>query len=281
MEFAFLFQDRYELLGDSGWVSWTISRNVLNPWLPHLSDFANFLNLEEIEAINSLFLICFVSAAFLLVGFYSRLFSLILFLGYLILVSTMPLFTYGKDVFLQIILFYFLFLPTGNSYSIDNYLKNLKKRKCYRKSHYSRLGLRVVQIHLCIVYLSAGIEKIFLPEWWNGETMWYALTQKDFSSIELGFLKNHPIIFTVLGIYVIAIEVSYFILMWIPKTRKIVLINIILIHLAIAISMKMPMFAALMIIINVCAWLPEMKKELSKIKAVFFHNSSRISIDSS
>jgi hypothetical protein len=83
------------------------------------------------------------------------------------------------DQFANIGLFYSIWMPMGDCWSLDRY----SGRTTGAPSAGARLALRVLQLHLCIVYFDAGFEKAFTKyfrdglkngdfihaEWWHQE----------------------------------------------------------------------------------------------------------------
>ena len=65
-----------------------------------------------------------------------------------------------------------------------------------------------MQIHLCVIYLSAGLEKAMGRQWWNGEAIWQTISQPSFRTFELGWLAQHPFIPMLAGWATLLIEIE-------------------------------------------------------------------------
>ena len=76
---------------------------------------------------------------------------------------------YGVDEFAHIGLFYCIWMPVGQAWSLDRW--GVADAGTWE----ARLALRVLQLHLCIVYFASGIEKATGTDWRNGDVIWYAL----------------------------------------------------------------------------------------------------------
>lgn len=118
----------------------------------------------------------------------------------------------------------------------------------------ARIFLRGLQIHLCIIYLDAGLSKMFGTHWWNGEAIWRSLTQFPFNPFALLFIHKFPVLLQVMGWLVIAMETFYIFLIWHYKTRRFFLPCIILMHAGIAFLMGLHFFGLVMIIMNLYAF---------------------------
>src|SRR5688572_8719139 len=90
---------------------------------------------------------------------YSLICNTYMVLAYVIMCS-IDIYVYGVDIFLQIALFYFMFMPINKALSLDAFRKSVNKNPSWTVT----LSMRVFQIHLCLIYLSSGYEKMLSPE---------------------------------------------------------------------------------------------------------------------
>jgi Vitamin K-dependent gamma-carboxylase len=125
----------------------------------------------------------------------------------------------------------------------------------------------VLQVHLCIIYIFGGLAKCAGPGWWNGNSLWRALTNTPFNIISPEILVKWKDLFPVVGISVWLIELGYPLLIWSKRTRNIWLICIIVMHVAIGLTMGMYLFALVMIVLNVAAFGP--RWEFARVKESF------------
>ena len=115
----------------------------------------------------------------------------------------------------------------------------------------------VLQIHLCIIYFFGGIVKLVGSGWWNGDSLWRALTHPPFNVISPESLVQWRHFFPFLGISVWLIEIAYPVFIWSKKTRNVWLLLIIGMHVAIGLTMGMYLFALVMIVLNLAAFGPD------------------------
>src|SRR5262249_21485083 len=112
----------------------------------------------------------------------------------------------------------------------------------------------LLQVHLCLVYFFSGLTKSFGSGWWNGENIWYALTLPSYAVWPVSSMAKLAPILPVIGICVVALELSYPFLIWPRKSRYLVLTAICGLHAAIGLTMGMWLFALVMLILNLAAF---------------------------
>jgi hypothetical protein len=193
MQAYWLADNLLELYGPRGVVQWEISDQLISDGVPRLSwadaYLKEFDDNDQDEnstfggdnAVRVVFLIYVVSLACLLLGWRSRLSGGVAWLTHLAMNATGASTIYGVDQFANIGLFYAMWMPLGDCLSLDRY----SGRTSGAPSAAARLSLRVLQLHLCIVYLDAGYEKLFnayfrdglkrgdivYAEFWRGEPL--------------------------------------------------------------------------------------------------------------
>jgi hypothetical protein len=118
----------------------------------------------------------------------------------------------------------------------------------------ARLGLRVVQIHLCIAYLASGIEKATGSQWRDGEAIWRSLMIVHYPRFDFSWLARYPWFAVVLGWGVLVVEIGYAALIWSRCTRRLWVAAVVALHLGIAVFMGLDVFGALMIVLTVAAF---------------------------
>lgn len=241
------------LYGEHGLLPWQIGDYVAYPMLPRLSAIAHYLTYLHLSSDSSVFLIfgVYVLSLFcLLLGLETRLAALSSWFLHLAFIATSYTSVYGVDVFTNIALFYCFVGPSGHCHSLDNRLR----KRSYAALR-ATLWLRTLQIHLCLVYLSAAIEKSRGRDWWTGESIWRAVMQPQFGGIvSFQWLAHFPVFAVLAGWSTLLVEGLYCILIWIPKMRPIWLCAIIALHLGIGLFMGLHLFAAIMIVLSVSAF---------------------------
>jgi predicted DCC family thiol-disulfide oxidoreductase YuxK len=124
----------------------------------------------------------------------------------------------------------------------------------------ANLALRLIQIHLVLVYGMAGLAKLQGPSWWNGTALWGTLTAGEFVVWDFTPLAAWPLIVNLLTHASLAIELLYPIFIWIKILRPLLLTAVVALHVGIAVmSPGLTEFALVMLAGNLAfvpgAWL--------------------------
>lgn len=264
-----IYPDLLNIYGEFGFVRTEISQIVLDDFLPRVNWFSQWVapfGVDEPTSVHLLFWIHTVLAISLVLGFMSRISAALLWFVHLMFFNTASIFAYGADYFLSISLFYCVLLPVGLNYSLD---QRLWKRPI-RLTAGAHFSIRVLQVHMCIVYFMAGFCKTLGHQWFNGEAIWRAVMLPYFKQFEMGFLADYGGILMVLGWGVIILEIAYPVFMSWKKTRFLWLMGTMAMHVGIALFMGLYLFAAIMMILNTAAfgW-PYLRSTLLRIRAFF------------
>jgi hypothetical protein len=114
----------------------------------------------------------------------------------------------------------------------------------------ANIAIRLMQIHLCIIYLFSGLGKAMGETWWDGSAMWLAVANYEYQSIDLTWLADSPELLSLLAHVTVAWELSYPALVWPRLTRPLVVAMSVPLHLGIALFLGMMTFGLAMIIAN-------------------------------
>jgi hypothetical protein len=253
LQAALWYPDWHAFFGPEGWIQWEISSALNESWRLHMHHVYSLL--KHIGFSPSLtvevFYWVYVSCAFgLLVGWYTRVWAILTWALHYILLSTITTFVYGVDIFLHISLFYLMVMPAGKALSLDVRQGRLSPDPSWDVT----LSIRVLQIHLCLAYLSAGFEKMLAADWWNGNVLWRSMVQPEFRQFDLTFLADYPWIAKILSWFTMIVETGYFIGMFIPKVRAFWLLGMIMLHLGIGMFLGLWLFGLIMILLSVSAF---------------------------
>jgi uncharacterized membrane protein YphA (DoxX/SURF4 family) len=108
--------------------------------------------------------------------------------------------------------------------------------------------LRLIQVHMCVIYFFAGISKLRGDAWWNGEAMWLAFSNEEYQSINMLWTAGHPWLLSIMAHTTVLWEVSFPFLIWRPRWRPLMLLVGCLLHLGIGAFLGMWTFGLIMII---------------------------------
>lgn len=257
------YPDWLSFFSPDGWLQWEISEALNNGWSLHISyvhaalKHFGFSPAQSVMIFYWFYLSC---VAGLLAGWHTRICSILTCSCHYVIMCSLPTFNYGVDIFLQIAFFYLMVMPAAGSYSLDVWQGRVKNLATWGAA----LSIRVIQIHLCMVYLSAGAEKLRSPDWWNGNTLWRSLVQPDFSQFNLTWLAHYPWLLILLSWFTMITETGYLVAMWVPRLRVLWLAAVAGLHLGIAIFLGLWLFGLIMIVLSVSAFGLEVLRDLKE-----------------
>jgi hypothetical protein len=253
-----LRRDWNELFGGAGIGSRDLAEALLSVeshFVPKLGWFValgEHLGLSE-ETVLAIAWICLLAAGCgLLLGLASRLSAILAWFLHLCAAGSGGFVSYGVDNFMTIGLFYLMLSPLPDRYSLDWLLRERRPRDPQLLGFWRR----VLQLHLCVIYFFSGLTKCLGSGWWNGSSIWRALTRPPFNVIDPEILVRGELILPIIGIVICLLETSYPFFIWSSKTRNIWLIGVCAMHVGIGLTMGMYLFALIMIVLNVAAFGP-------------------------
>ena len=157
---------------------------------------------------------------------------------------------YGMDYFTHIGLFYCIIMPTGDAASLPVFLQ----WRISSPSIAAGLTRKMLQIQMCIVYFSSGLEKACGAQWWNGEAIWRSVIIPTFKQFDFFWVAYVPWMAVLAGWGVMITECGYAVMMWSRHSRRVWFAMTCGLHLGIGLFMGMPMFALIMILLNCAAF---------------------------
>jgi len=212
------------------------------------------LGLNETQILQVIWLILLAAALCLIAGLFCRTAAVTGWLLHLTVVKSTSVFSYGVDSFTTIGLFYLALSPLPDPWSLDWQWRKLRPRYANLTGFYRR----ILQLHLCFIYFFSGLTKVLGSGWWNGDNLWRALTRPPFDVIDPAVIARGKSFLPLAGIAICLLELGYAVFIWPKQTRTFWLLGIIGMHIAIGVFMDMPLFALIMILLNLAAFGPEL-----------------------
>jgi hypothetical protein len=173
---------------------------------------------------------------------------------------------FGLD---QINAFLCLYLAIGNSggaFSVDAWFASRRGAgQGSRADTSTQIATRLIQIHMCIVYLFAAIGKLQGDTWFNGEAVWGALASYEYQTLDMTWLGGHMWLVAITTLTALAWELFYAALVWPKLTRPVVLAIAIPVHLGIGLCMGMMTFGLIMLVGNLAFVDPSWISKIDRI----------------
>jgi hypothetical protein len=245
---VWLSSDVLSLHGSRGIIPWELTDLLRDPWVPGLPTLARVFAPVGLSAHAGIILLLSVYAGSLLslaLGFHTRLSASLAWGLHVSLVTSGSASFYGVDQIANTFLFYLVLFPSGRAWTFEARPEETLPVGC----------LRVMQLHLSVIYLAAGLEKAMGRQWWNGEAIWQAVTQPVFSTFDFSWLARYPWIPMLAGWGTLAVEIGYAFLIWPRRTRKVWCLATIGLHLGMGLFMGLVFFSGVMILLTGCLFL--------------------------
>jgi hypothetical protein len=188
---------------------------------------------------------------------------------------------FGFDQIVTYTTMYLMLAPSGSCFSVDAWLR---ERWAARRANSRRLqfllpeatpsvaaniATRLLQLHLCVIYLFGGLAKARGELWWDGTATWYSIGNYEYQSMDMTWLANYPRLFSAMTHATLFWEIFYCALIWPRRSRPIALAIAFAVHGGIAAFLGMITFGLMMIGANLVFIRPEqMLRLLRRGKAI-------------
>jgi hypothetical protein len=238
-----------EFFTADGLIQGDLSAALTDPSLPQLSWFDPLLThygISQLSFVTALGWFYIASLILFCFGFFTRTATFAAWALQWFFMNTGSTTAYGVDLYTHVFLFYLMFMPSGDAYSVDAALKGARDIP----SSYARLCLRVLQLHLCLAYFASGVDKAMGIQWWNGELLWRALNLPLYKQFDMTWLANWPLLLKAGGWSTLVMELGYFIFIWPKSTRRLWILGIMGLHIGIAIFLGLGLFGMVMAILT-------------------------------
>lgn len=239
------------LFGTTAIVPYSITAKYIHHFVPSFHWILRLSSgyLSDSIMLHTLFLFHLVVGLLLLLGYRICITAALCWLLQTMILNSSPLFAYGFDGILLSLLFYLFIFELGYQWlGISNN---------HSKTQLTLIFHKVLQLHVCIIYLLSGIPKARSWVWTEGDLLFNILQHPQFTHLFSPLalrLFAHPFISLTACWFTIIIETGYPFAVWIRGLNKIFLIGILLLHILIGLLMGLWLFAAIMLVFNIAAF---------------------------
>ncbi|MBX3417179.1 MAG: HTTM domain-containing protein [Pirellulaceae bacterium] len=157
---------------------------------------------------------------------------------------------FGLDQINAFLAMYLAMGPSGESFSVDRWLKARAGIPLASPCVMANLSLRLIQVHMCVVYFFAGAGKLLGETWWEGTAIWGAVANLEYQTLDLTWLASELWLVNILTWSTLFWEVSYPFLIWPKLTRPLWILMAVGVHLGIGLAMGMMTFGLIMVVGN-------------------------------
>jgi hypothetical protein len=243
--------------------------------------FSVWFHVTDPTAMAIVHTVFLVAMLCLTLGLCTRVTSVITWLGVLCYTQRVPTSVFGMDTIMIVASLYLMIGPSGAALSLDRliarYWASWRALRAHRRvpdlsqpapSISANLALRLLQIHVCIIYGASGLFKLQGQTWLNGTATWLVMVNPEFSPVRfqlytdaMRFLASHPFLwqlFVTLGVvFTLVFEIGFPFLIWLRKMRPVMMTAAFLLHAGIAVHMGLTTFSLMMISIVLAFASPE------------------------
>lgn len=165
---------------------------------------------------------------------------------------------FGLDAMIAFLTLYLMLSPCGKVFSLDRllaYWRSGKKLPAVLPTWTATVPLRLIQLHMCIVYFIAGIAKLEGKQWWFGNATWLTMNSPMFNdNFNVDWIANPQLgewfwhyvcFFTTYAS--LAFEISFAFLIWNKRLRPWLLFGAFALHLGIGLLMGLTEFGLVML----------------------------------
>lgn len=166
---------------------------------------------------------------------------------------------FGLDQINVMLAVYLALGPCGARLSLDRLwriirhgVRSLREHECWSTpavlpSSSARVSTRLIQVHMCVIYFFAGVSKLKGDAWWNGEAIWMALSNAEYQTTDMTWMAWYPWMSDIATHTTILWEMTFWILVWKPTWRPLVLLVGASMHVGIGVCLGMWTFGLVMI----------------------------------
>jgi len=190
---------------------------------------------------------CFIGSSFLvalsvLVGWRTRMASVLLWICLTSLHHRNLFVLNSGDTLMRNLAFFLIFAPSDKAYSLDRYFRIRRGLEEPGVPLIAPWPIRLMQIQICVMYLSTVLWKVSGTCWCNGTAVYYITRLDSFKHYPTpAFMQD--IWFSKFATWSsLATELALPILVWFRRTRYPVLLAGVLLHLGLEYTMNVPVF---------------------------------------
>lgn len=193
-----------------------------------------------------------VVLALFTLGLFTRVMSVLAFVITLSYCHRLHGALFGLDQVNAMLATYLMLAPCGEVYSLDRWLRARRPGEWVapRASVSTNIAIRLIQLHMCVIYLFGGISKLRGQMWWDGSAVWGAIASLEYQSLDLTWMANYAWLIAALSHITVFWETFYCFTVWPKWSRPVTLALAVAVHGGIAIALGMITFGLAMIIAN-------------------------------
>lgn len=156
---------------------------------------------------------------------------------------------FGLDQINVMLATYLMLGPCGAAYSLDRWIAARRRGgelPPAAPSTAANISVRLIQLHMCIIYFFAGLGKLQGESWWYGDALWGAAANLEYQTVDLTWLHDMPLLTAFLTQSTAYWELTFCVLVWPRLLRPLMILIALMLHLSIGICMGLMTFGLVM-----------------------------------
>lgn len=200
------------------------------------------------EALTlGLHIVFLIALLFLCVGLFGRVAAIVAMWLHVVFMQRNYGIVYGADIISAFLFFTLALTDNDRSFSLRALLGRAKKPTGTLNQMLTTVGVRFLQIQICVVYGYTGLEKMKGPSWWDGTAVWAVLGNRQLMMFDTSWLREIPLIIVFATFTTLLFEIYFPVLVWLDKTRRWLLLFGVALHAGIAVSVGLVFFSVAMV----------------------------------
>lgn len=241
-----LIPDLFVWFGANG----IVSNQAVADWSNGQSVYLNVLSFfpDNDTALVIFHCLFFASAFCLMIGYQTRIASILCFIFLASIYHRNPFIFNSGDTYMRVTTFWLMFSAAGSALAIDGRKQRLKENGDF--TEYKNVSIwpqRLLQLQLTTVYMHTFFSKIVGGPWIDGTAVFTASRIEDLQRLPLPYVFEHAWTINFLTWSTLCLEAALFTLIWIKDFRYWVIAAAVCFHLTIEYHMNIPIFEWLMI----------------------------------
>ena len=238
-----------DFLGPNGWVT----QASLDEFHRDRFEWSYLSYIESPALLWAQHIVVLVVMVMLTLGLWTRVTSVLAWFFTIMYCHRLTGALFGLDQINAMLAMYLMIGASGGAYSLDRLLAHRKAGGSAgppRGAVSTNIALRLIQLHMCVIYLFGGIGKLRGDLWWDGSAAWFSVANFEYQSFDMTWLVHYPMLIALLTHVTVFWETFYCFLVWPKTTRPIVLFLAVCVHGGIAFFLGMVTFGLAMLIGN-------------------------------
>lgn len=189
---------------------------------------------------------CLIVLFLFWIGFATRATSILAWIITVSYAHRSMLSNFGLDQVNAMLAFYLMLAPCGARLSFDSWWRK-RKKIAVTPSASATLAARLIQVHICVIYVWAGLSKLQGSAWWTGDAIWQVIANYEYQSADLTWLANYPTVLQLATHGLLLFEITFPFLVFHRRLRPLAFAIGIALHLGIGAFLGMWTFGLIMI----------------------------------